>query len=1537
MAKLPRATPASPPPTPPPASPAPPLASPTPTPASPLAAPPPTAAPLTASPLAASTSAPARARIDPAEQARLDAWARVDRAIARSEMGLPPEPVPRPITGGRDAAGINARGQFRADSGLETRGPGGGVRAGQVVAPFDEARNIEARLSSGMPFARAEADRLLRDEGVLALMQSDARTSSDAWIARRREQRRAEDARRPPEQQRYAGADGFRRASEDAVRDAAVLRTAGVWVGPAIYYNVDDDSPDRAGAYLSAAAPRVEVVGTDEDGNLILRQQGPGSYAIDLMSMPIYAATATGIPDRAARAVAGTVREAPPVEYVSGPAALRQRRAFSDVAKDTAPTSDLGRATVATLGALADVFTPDPVSLALGATRGLAAGGRALARGAERALPGAGRALERGLVGGTGARALADVDVALERAARAMDDVPAPHGDGPPVPRGEPVPRVDGPPVPRGEPPVPRVDGPPVSAAMAKTAVDDLARGLAEVERALAGGGEALVTEATRRGRAAALPVLSPAVREAATAAPGLASIGRSLSAKAERAIAAADPVALREVVTEAAAVKAAVVEAVGDLRARVGYRAGASAGELPQLADLVGDAVGVPSAAVTAAWKGGREIPLTARQVEAVNRSVAARFGADLADELRVGERIAPDAAAAWERRAATSAARIMEGAAAGGRGAAAAADGTRLGALAARREVRELVRPAPWHERAGALLFPFRGADEAAPYLRAGLSRASREAAIRGERAAAMGAEQALRAGLDTPEAAAAWLRSTGRAEAASRMIRSGMVSQGDVGRALEAIRPGVDRAEVVAQLANAEDPAALLMSLLPEATAAESRALAAWVSATGAQMDVVQDLYGAGLLLTREEAAWVRELGATGRPPDVAVLSAVRKPGVRGSAISGEALALPGQEALGRVTWVPARVREGWAAAAEAVVTKSPPTIEAAIFSAWKRAVTRGLWGARPGYLLNNMYGNIEQVYVTHGLSTAIEYALRAELASVMGIGVAAAPELARVVGAGEAGVGAVRVALGAALGTGKGKAVVEGLVGGGQAAAEAIVVRLTEALRAGRGDRLLHIGALRPTVGRILGAGADDVVKVGGRTYTARSLYEEAARSGVLDGFDVAQLRDGELSGLRALFGGEGVAHLAEVVGMRQRLGLYALLLDRGMPPQQAAKETVRALYDYRYSLGAADRHLIMQALAPFWSWQKNAQRQFLGAFASPSGAFRVGVALRGRREAMELIDAVYQGDYDAQSVGTGRMTPPEVEDYRALVGWMDQQQLTREERVELIRMGATESIVRRYKLPPEIVRGLGVAQQYFDDPAWKARLPGWAQDTATARLARIGLQGIKDPAGVQPDRSPAWSEPLFVVAAPPSGAEATARFTLGLLASVAAIGVSLASDTAAPPATQVFQEQVVDPTRMPILGTVAQGSVTVSQPVYEMLRSLDGFGLYPDLSARTRVIEGQTDPRTRYTVDDPALAGILEATGILAFDRMLQRQAALGGGGGGFDPAWWQRAIGGLGFSTSLAYPGADYGTQLQVRDQLKAVPGTSMPASFREP
>lgn len=478
--------------------------------------------------------------------------------------------------------------------------------------------------------------------------------------------------------------------------------------------------------------------------------------------------------------------------------------------------------------------------------------------------------------------------------------------------------------------------------------------------------------------------------------------------------------------------------------------------------------------------------------------------------------------------------------------------------------------------------------------------------------------------------------------------------------------------------------------------------------------------------------------------------------------------------------------------------------------AALSLWAASVTR----LHPRYFLNNAFGNTEQVLVNLGLTTALRHAFHNEFL----------PGLLPILG-----VSANKAAGGLPA------LVASALIHMNEGARTALRAALSK-------STMVSFSGIQGNVSKVLDAAGDVSLTIYEGTgalrrvarkemHRASELYRIAAENGVLDNFDTTMIRDGlvaregELAAGLAAKGRAGLRAIAEAplalsdevaqhIGTRQRVGLYLLLIEGGVPPVDAAKAATSALYDYG-AVTEFERGTFMKLVFPWWRWQKNANRQFIGALTNPEASYRMFAYIRGRKEVAELVDQfAYGQDYDEYGVGVGRMSPEEqvryaefkpwLSDIRAQTGWSNAEVNAWLRGFDLAGLPAIigqKDPVSGIVVTQEVVDAIRTAQDYAADMRWKDA----AWNRATARVRAVGTE--------RPQGQPTL-EDVFTVAMPPSGMEGAMQFmlaegafswTTGAVVANAVGGGIYSGDP-----LEVVGKNMVDPEKIPLLGIGLEG-------------------------------------------------------------------------------------------------------------------------------
>ena len=543
---------------------------------------------------------------------------------------------------------------------------------------------------------REKARGLLTDRSLRDIFSHGDQTT---WVEQRQQQLlNNQFASAPPkdEAEREAANE---KAYWKAVDELATLATVGY--SPAFPLPLDK-RPKSGSTWDLLTDKKVEVLGKDKDGNLVVRQQDSLSHAVDVLSIPQNLFSSTGIPEKAIQYAFGAKPGAPnPDDPDYARKVMAERRSFSDMARDADPQSMLAKAALYTGAFAGDVLFPDL----------LLVGGKALkipAKGAEALLKtekGV-KALDATRTARAAVGLVSDADSAAhaarllgmeEDAARVLDDVVDEAGG---LAREAPAAE-------RATAYAAKVED------VQKEAARYSPRMSAELERrALAATSEALAKEGDEVVRLA---------ERAAEGAKGTTGLLRGLA----RVAAAAPPAEQAAAQAVVDAVRTGRREAARSLSEGLRATEPVVSGKAPTALSAVAEALGMgrKPAALKAVEKGVRDggIVLDASQAEAVKNILGVPVAAGKPLTMR----------ALAEADDAVAKARKVQ-----------------VQAVSPRAALAETVRPRPLVDRAPVVArtaeraaelvqLPLRGADEAKPYLQEGLSRAVRDATIRGQRA--------------------------------------------------------------------------------------------------------------------------------------------------------------------------------------------------------------------------------------------------------------------------------------------------------------------------------------------------------------------------------------------------------------------------------------------------------------------------------------------------------------------------------------------------------------------------------------------------------------------------------------------------------------------------------------------------------------------------------------------------------------------------------------------------------------------------------
>jgi len=507
--------------------------------------------------------------------------------------------------------------------------------------------------------------------------------------------------------------------------------------------------------------------------------------------------------------------------------------------------------------------------------------------------------------------------------------------------------------------------------------------------------------------------------------------------------------------------------------------------------------------------------------------------------------------------------------------------------------------------------------------------------------------------------------------------------------------------------------------------------------------------------------------------------------------------------------------------------------------------KMSLTRGsILAYRPSYMLANAFDDAVQTFNVHGAFTAIVSTARSAFYDAVGISVLSLSRGA------EAITGSQLVGTLASAATGPAIAAV-------QAAAKRLPKGLTrlpaDIARMTGFDSLLAKMGLSGDVGKLLNA-ADEIGVMADTEYNYTRLYTAAVRGGVLETQTAALTEPGAYQWFSKINGGQ---EMVEYLSLRKRAGLFLTLVEGGMTPEQAAEGVVKALYDYKYSVTGAEGG-IMRYVAPFWTWQKNAQRQVYGAFSSPKGLYRMGMSMRGRHAAAQAIDVMNMAeDYDEDSVAVGRMPPELAEQYQTYAERLRQDMPDPEQRADFWRGYVAEQ-------GDDPVAEMAT---YWDDPNWTKAIPSFRREAA-ARMGWVNTGAVVTRAMDLHAQEQAWYAAL-----PPSGVVAN----MAWLAALPSFAIALASPDV--DAWKMMQANITDPTRSIVpemMAASAKDFAPLDAGLAEQLLLLPGM----NTSGMIEFRQGRYYLKGEFTVMAATMTGLLQAS-----DQMQKGEMPYVRGGG----------------------------------------------------
>lgn len=363
-------------------------------------------------------------------------------------------------------------------------------------------------------------------------------------------------------------------------------------------------------------------------------------------------------------------------------------------------------------------------------------------------------------------------------------------------------------------------------------------------------------------------------------------------------------------------------------------------------------------------------------------------------------------------------------------------------------------------------------------------------------------------------------------------------------------------------------------------------------------------------------------------------------------------------------------------------------------------WKSSVTIGLGVPNPRYFMNNLFGNISQIWLTQGFETAARMSFQSLPSNIPLLG----PALHRAMGAASEALGDVPI-----LGS--------------------------------------RINALyNPNINKLFSGEAGVFRSADGVLYDLDTVRQWAVEDGILTSFmqeEFARLNSrtrGNSFFTRFGYLQDDIFAWANEIEIRQRAGLYCDLLRQGYTRTAARERTLRALYDWTGALSRWEQNYLT-TLVPFYrfiklgfkqAWYESVGKALIkpGEAAGEAMLGKSGLArMRNQGALLRLPDLADDGDYQT-----------EADKFDAMARYRNLDYLTR-------RITWTER-----QDPNEIAMYRGTRGQYLPYstislPAMTALDMGNLVTLALYAPAAIGV-GLTRPDLLAPDAStPFWDEAL----------------------------------------------------------------------------------------------------------------------------------------------------------------------------------------------
>ena len=160
---------------------------------------------------------------------------------------------------------------------------------------------------------------------------------------------------------------------------------------------------------------------------------------------------------------------------------------------------------------------------------------------------------------------------------------------------------------------------------------------------------------------------------------------------------------------------------------------------------------------------------------------------------------------------------------------------------------------------------------------------------------------------------------------------------------------------------------------------------------------------------------------------------------------------------------------------------------------------------------------------------------------------------------------------------------------------------------------------------PNLGKIFQGKSGYFIDKSGRSIDFDTLRKWAVEDGISDTFvqqELVNLMEKGVEGWSAhgavrwaVSHQQDIIDHASLVQQRQRMALYADLLQQGVPRAEAKRRTLNALYDWKWALSETEAQVFARLL-PFYRFWKLALKQSAGALLEPLTESSVQVMKKG---------------------------------------------------------------------------------------------------------------------------------------------------------------------------------------------------------------------------------------------------------------------------------------------------------------------------------